>query len=405
MKYSIVTFGCRVNQADSFQIEEQLIAAGGTAAATHDADLVVVNTCSVTGAADQGTRQIVRKIARENPARQNRRHRLLRDAAARRSRRVCPASFRSFPTIARISSRRKSGLTHGASGSATATARAARRSRRDWPAARRLRCACRPAAIRPAPTASSRRRADAGRSTAARTTCSRRSTACRRAGYREIAITGVHLGSYGRDLARRLDASGSAEGDRRARAGIALPHQLARADGLHGRDRRSGGGLVVLRAAFSSSAAARERSHAGGDAAAVHAGVLPPAGRSHPRATCRTRRSAPTSSSGFLARPTKTSRRSRSYLARSPLTHVHVFPYSDRPGTAAAALPDKVHGSIVRERASALRAIGRELNQRFHRSAGRRGAPGADHRGWVARGDRQLSEGENSARARAGTNG
>src|SRR5687768_5364935 len=67
MKYAIVTFGCRVNQADSFQIEEQLIAAGGSASATHDADLVVVNTCSVTSSADQGTRQIVRKIARENP--------------------------------------------------------------------------------------------------------------------------------------------------------------------------------------------------------------------------------------------------------------------------------------------------------------------------------------------------
>ena len=33
MKYAIVTFGCRVNQADSFQIEEQLIAAGGSASA------------------------------------------------------------------------------------------------------------------------------------------------------------------------------------------------------------------------------------------------------------------------------------------------------------------------------------------------------------------------------------
>ena len=54
------------------------------------------------------------------------------------------------------------------------------------------------------------------------------------------------------------------------------------------------------------------------------------------------------------------------YLAESPLTHVHVFPYSDRPGTAAAALPGKVHGSIVRERAARVRAIGRDLNRRFH---------------------------------------
>ena len=33
-----------------------------------------------------------------------------------------------------------------------------------------------------------------------------------------------------------------------------------------------------------------------------------------------------------------------SYLERSPLTHLHVFPYSDRPGTAASAMSGKVHG-------------------------------------------------------------
>ena len=54
-----------------------------------------------------------------------------------------------------------------------------------------------------------------------------------------------------------------------------------------------------------------------------------------------------------------------SYLLESPITHVHVFPYSDRPGTAATALPGKVHGSIVRDRASTVRAIGRELNRKF----------------------------------------
>ena len=58
----------------------------------------------------------------------------------------------------------------------------------------------------------------------------------------------------------------------------------------------------------------------------------------------------------------------RMYLRDSPLTHVHVFPYSDRPGTAATALRDKVHGSIVRDRASVIRAIGRELSRRFHDS-------------------------------------
>ncbi|HEX9366231.1 MAG TPA: hypothetical protein VF921_06370, partial [Vicinamibacterales bacterium] len=67
MKYSIVTFGCRVNQADSLRLEEDLRARGGVETPSLDADLVIVNTCSVTASADQGARQTIRRIARENP--------------------------------------------------------------------------------------------------------------------------------------------------------------------------------------------------------------------------------------------------------------------------------------------------------------------------------------------------
>jgi threonylcarbamoyladenosine tRNA methylthiotransferase MtaB len=56
------------------------------------------------------------------------------------------------------------------------------------------------------------------------------------------------------------------------------------------------------------------------------------------------------------------------YLPLSPLSHLHVFPYSDRPGTTAAAMPDKVPGPVTRERGARLRAIGAELTRRFRRS-------------------------------------
>ena len=60
------------------------------------------------------------------------------------------------------------------------------------------------------------------------------------------------------------------------------------------------------------------------------------------------------------------------YLESSPLTHLHVFPYSDRPGTAAESLPGKVHGLVVKARAQRLRAISRQLADRFRASqAGR----------------------------------
>jgi threonylcarbamoyladenosine tRNA methylthiotransferase MtaB len=57
-----------------------------------------------------------------------------------------------------------------------------------------------------------------------------------------------------------------------------------------------------------------------------------------------------------------------SYLERSPLTHVHVFPYSDRPGTAAAAMSGKVAGVIVRERGRRIREVAARLADRFRRS-------------------------------------
>ena len=53
------------------------------------------------------------------------------------------------------------------------------------------------------------------------------------------------------------------------------------------------------------------------------------------------------------------------YLPAAPLSHVHVFPYSDRPGTAATAMPRKVPGAVIRERGTRLRAIGAELSHRF----------------------------------------
>ncbi len=80
LKYSVITFGCRVNQADSLGFEEELRAQGATCEAPDQADVVIVNTCSVTASADQGARQTVRRLARTNPDRQGRCHRLLRDA-------------------------------------------------------------------------------------------------------------------------------------------------------------------------------------------------------------------------------------------------------------------------------------------------------------------------------------
>jgi threonylcarbamoyladenosine tRNA methylthiotransferase MtaB len=53
------------------------------------------------------------------------------------------------------------------------------------------------------------------------------------------------------------------------------------------------------------------------------------------------------------------------YLDSSPLTALHVFPYSDRPGTEASASIDKVPGPIIRERGRIVREIGQRLASSF----------------------------------------
>jgi threonylcarbamoyladenosine tRNA methylthiotransferase MtaB len=67
--FYIEQFGCRATQADGAAIEQQLRERGLYAAdEPSGADVVVVNTCTVTAAADAQARDAVRKICAQNPA-------------------------------------------------------------------------------------------------------------------------------------------------------------------------------------------------------------------------------------------------------------------------------------------------------------------------------------------------
>ena len=180
-------------------------------------------------------------------------------------------------------------------------------------------------------------------------------------GYKEIVITGVHLGSYGRDLpepviSRRARASPGDLGGRRV-----VPYQLARADGLHGRDCRTRrptrrDSLLIsiclfntvdddvlrrMRRPYTAAAYRRlvERIHSQMPHASVGSDIIV----------------------GFPGETATQFDRSESFLCELPLTHLHVFPYSDRPGTVASVMPDKVDGATVRERGQRIRAIGQEM--------------------------------------------
>jgi threonylcarbamoyladenosine tRNA methylthiotransferase MtaB len=66
--YFVQNFGCRANQSDGAVIELQLAEAGLAAArSAATADVVVLNSCTVTSAADADARHAIRRIRRENP--------------------------------------------------------------------------------------------------------------------------------------------------------------------------------------------------------------------------------------------------------------------------------------------------------------------------------------------------
>ncbi len=67
-KFFISTFGCRTNQADSAAIRQDFVDASFEEAECHrDADVIVLNSCTVTHRSDQQVRQLTRKMRRENP--------------------------------------------------------------------------------------------------------------------------------------------------------------------------------------------------------------------------------------------------------------------------------------------------------------------------------------------------
>lgn len=66
--FHIENFGCRAARADGEAIADQLRRAGHSAQHAAEADVVVVNTCSVTEEADRSARAFIRRTHRQNPA-------------------------------------------------------------------------------------------------------------------------------------------------------------------------------------------------------------------------------------------------------------------------------------------------------------------------------------------------
>ena len=66
-RFKTYTLGCKVNQYETEAVEEMLEREGYGHDASMDVDLAIINTCTVTNESDRKSRQIIRRHKRENP--------------------------------------------------------------------------------------------------------------------------------------------------------------------------------------------------------------------------------------------------------------------------------------------------------------------------------------------------
>jgi threonylcarbamoyladenosine tRNA methylthiotransferase MtaB len=363
MRYAVITFGCRVNQADSLAVEAGLTGAGHVAVAPDRADVVLVNTCSVTASADQGARQTIRRIHRENPGARL----VVTGCYASR----CATEVAALPGVTEVVPNEDKprllarlqpvDAASEGDGPCGRTPGPGLMGRTAWTLRAQTGCD-EPCSYCIIPTT---RGASQSRALPDIVDELRRVVA---AGYKEVALTGVHLGAWGRDLgaglrlADLLAGLAAVPGDLRIRVSSLEPMDCTPdvlAWLIDRPDRFAPHLHLPLQHASDRMLRAMRRPYTG----AAFARLVDQVRERLPHAAI--------GSDVIVGFPGETDDEAdvlAAYLERSPLTHLHVFPYSERPGTVAERLPGKVHGAVVKVRAQRLRAISRTLSDAFRAS-------------------------------------
>lgn len=360
MRAAVLGFGCRLNASETEAMRAALVRAGVGTATIDDADVVVVNGCTITHAADRDAAAAVRRIHRRNPT-----AKIVvagcygasstREAAALPGVALVVGNAEK-PDIARLVAR--AAVHDGAPDVAVA------RLTRDMP----LR-------VLP-PAADARARVLLEIQDGCDYRCSfcivpsvrgpsrslpqaeivARARALAEAGAAEIVLTGVHLGTWGRDLDRvglpaLVRSILPVLGDARLRLSSIDPHEVDDA-------------LLELLA----TEPRRICRHLHLPVQSCDDGVLARMRRAHRRQSfvdlvARATAAVPGIAistdviAGHPGEDDTAHASTRDTLAALPLAYMHVFPYSVRRGTAAAAMPDKVESATVTRRAAELRSV------------------------------------------------
>jgi len=372
------TLGCKTNQYDTERMRQEVEARGGTTTdVPHEADVFVVNTCTVTNQADADARRLIRRLHRERPD--------ARIVVAGCSAALKPGAYESMEGV--------TGVVRGHAREEVAGAvlptpvtielrapldridtepiggellRQRRGASRGW---LKIQDGC----DRRCSFCATRLARGASRSRSTEEILAEARLLAR--SHAELVLTGVHIGHYGIDLGQDGTLSRLC-----ARLLRELPHVRFRLGSIEATEVDdllldllvdSGGRLaphlhMPLQSGADPVLRRMRRWHTRGQ---YRKRVLEVAERVHPLGI------GADVITGFPGETEADHRSTVELIEELPFTYLHVFPYSPRDGTVASALPDPVPQRIAGERARELRELAEAKGRRYR----------ADRVGTVAR--------------------
>jgi threonylcarbamoyladenosine tRNA methylthiotransferase MtaB len=362
-RVAIATLGCKTNQFESAAMAEQLEKSGyAVVPFSEQADIYLVNSCTVTARTDAETRRLIRRARRLNP--------VARIVATGCYAQVSPGELEQMPEVDSVLGNREkqdiallmekhqsrvSDIAAELEAVPLVLSSFAEHTRAFLQVQNGCNSFCAYCIV---PYARGRSRSvsiDEVLGGVANLAAN---------GYQEVVLTGIHLGAYGLDLTpgssltelvRRIDAGRLVQ---RLRIGSVEPNEVD-------------GDLIVLMAR---SEVICPHLHlplqSGSDT------VLQRMGRRYSAGSFRDLMTGIVSAlpdafigadviAGFPGETEREFSETLRLVEEMPFSDLHVFPYSKRPGTKAAGLPGQIEPKTVKERAEALREAAKAKNTAF----------------------------------------
>ncbi len=372
--FHITNFGCRASQSEGASIHQELLEANATESGSAcDANVVIVNSCTVTGEADREVRQLIRRVASRNPSAQI----IVTGCYAQRA----PEELADLPRVRYVVGNSHKPLVGQI---------ALNLFDGDFSSHGRAETLCSSIflekELKPASHLGSggRTRAVVKVQDGCNANCSfciipsvrgrSRSMGANAVlgevqdlvsrGYKEVVFSGIHLGSYGRDLStkttlwellcRVLEVPGLERLRLSSIEPLEVVPEIIELVAVHPRMAHhfhiplQSGSTRILRAMYRP----YNRDYYADLAARIHARVPDAAIGADVMV-------------GFPGETDEDFSDTYRLIEDSPLTYLHVFPFSSRPGTVAADLSNPIPDHVSRFRAKTLRNLIAKKNETF----------------------------------------